>query len=142
MAKLKILIQQVFMISTGILLIEGINGAALHFMGKDYSFEWYEPFSIILLSILCAIPTLFFILNESGKQRNSILNIVLHCLSIWIITMIIGGIFEWYNTIYRFLAISIECISLYVLVWLTSLWFVRIEDRKINQALKDIQDEE
>lgn len=130
------------MISTGILFIEGINGTALHLMGKEFTFEWYEPFSILLLGVLCALPTMLFILGDCGRRRSFILNLVLHCISIWIITVIVGGIFGWYDTLCKLIIISAEYLAIYIFVWLTSIWFVRIEDRKINQALKDIQDEE
>lgn len=142
MAKLKLLLQQVFMISTGTLFIIGINGTALHFMGEKFIFEWYEPFSIILMGILCAIPTTIFILNDNSKQRSFVLRLILHCISIWIIIAVIGKTFGWYDTLCKLILVSAEYLAIYIFVWLTSIWFVRIEDRKINQALMNIQDEE
>lgn len=142
MIKLKILFQQVLMISTGILFIIGINGTRSYLTGSDFDFPWYYPFSIILLALLCALPTSFFILNDWGVHEHFILNLILHYLSIWIITSTIGWIFNWYSSWRQLLEITIEYSAIYLFVWVTTLWFIKVEDKKINQALKAIRDEE
>lgn len=141
MNQLKILFQQVLMISTGILFIVGINGLVSHLTGADFIFEWYYPFSIILLGLLCSLPTLLFIFNGVFK-KHSIWNLILHFLSEWLITVVIGWIFNWYATIKELLIITVEEIAVYTFVWVATIWILRMEDKKINQALKDIQDKE
>lgn len=142
MNNLKILFQQVFMISTGILFIIGIHGTIEHFTGGTFRFPWYYPFSFILTGFLSAVPTYLFILKEWGKQRRFPVNLLLHCLSIWGIVAGIGWVCGWYVTWKEFLLLSIEYIAVYIFVWVVSLWALMVEDKKINQALADIQDKE
>ena len=142
MEKFKILFQQVFTISTGILFIIGINGLISHLMGTNFNFAWYYPFSIIFLGFLCTLPTFLFLLSEWSRQNHFILNLSLHCLSIWAITSIAGWIFHWYSTLEQLLIFTIEYIVVYIFVWGASLLLLRAEDKKINQILTDIQDKE
>lgn len=142
MSNLKILFHQVCMISTGILFIIGINRTINHFTGGNFESLWYYPFSIILVGFLSALPTYLFVLKEWGKQKRFLVNLILHCLSIWVIVAIAGWIFKWYCTWKQLLILAIEYIVIYIFVWVGSWWSFLAEDKKINQALADIQDEE
>lgn len=142
MSNLKILFHQICMISTGILFIIGINWTVDHFTGENFEFPWYYPFSILLVAFLSALPTYLLILKEWGKQKRFLVNLIVHCLSIWAIVAAAGWIFKWYCTWKEFLLLAIEYIVVYIFVWVVSWWSFLAEDKKINQALKDIQDEE
>lgn len=142
MGKIKILFQQVCMISTGTLFVIGINGAVSCLTGESFDFPWYYPFSIILLGLLCALPTHFFILDKWGRAEGFVRNLILHWLSLWAVTAAVGWIFQWYSTLEELLVITVEYTVVYIFVWTASLWSLREEDRKINQAIMDIQDEE
>lgn len=141
MNQIKILFQQVLMISTGTLFLIGVQGLVSYLTGADFVFEWYYPFSIILLGILCSLPTTLFIFNGALKKHFA-WNLILHFLSIWVITALIGWVFNWYSLFGQFLSLTVKYILVYIFVWTATLWILRAEDRKINQALRDIQDEE
>lgn len=141
MNQLKILFQQVLMISTGTLFLIGIQGLVSHLTGTPFHFEWYYPFSIILLGLLCSLPTSLFIFNGALKNH-FIWNLILHFLSTWVIMALIGWIFHWYSTLRELLALTVEDIVVYTFVWAATLWILRTEDKKINRALQDIQDKE
>lgn len=141
MNRWKILFQQTLMISTGVLFLIGINGLVSYLTGTDFCFEWYYPFSIILLGLLCSPLTWLFILNGVFK-KHFIWNLILHFLSIWVIVVVIGWIFHWYSTLKQILQLSVQAIVVYIFVWVATLWILRTEDKKINQVLKDIQDKE
>lgn len=130
------------MITTGTLFITGINGVVSYVRGTEFFFPWYYPLSMILLGFLCALPTSVLILKEWGKHENFVMNLILHYLSIWAITSVIGWVFHWYSSWIQILWITIDYTIVYVFVWATTLWFWRAEDKKINQALKEIQDDE
>ena len=142
MSKLKILFHQVCMISAGILFIIGINGTVVHLKGKNFELLWYYPFSILLVAFLSALPTYLLILKEWGKQKRFLLNLILHCLSVWTIVAAAGWVFKWYCTWKQLLILAIEYIVIYIFVWVVSWWSFLAEDKKINRALADIQDEE
>lgn len=142
MYKLKILFQQVFMISTGILFMNGVCGAVSYMKGTEFFFPWYYPFSIILLGCLCTVPTSLFILHDWGKHGHFIVNLILHYLSVGMLTAIIGWIFHWYFSWFELLRVVIEFTAIYVFVWGTTIWLMKVDDKKINQALQEIQDDE
>ena len=142
MEKLKILFQQTLMISIGILFFTGINGLISHLAGTDFYYAWYYPLTIIFIGFLCALPTFLFIMSEWSGQRRFLSNLILHCLSVWVIVSIAGRILKWYFILKQFLMVTMEYILIYIFVWLASMWLIRAEDKIINQALTDIQDKE
>lgn len=142
MDKLKMIFQQTLMISTGILFVAGIEGVVSHLMGKSFALEWYAPFSMILTGFLCSLPTWLLILKEDSVKKRFIWNLILHCLALWAIVSIMGWIFRWYSRLGEYLFVAIGYFAVYVFVWVATIWLQRSEDNQINEALKNIQDEE
>lgn len=130
------------MISTGTLFVAGINGVKSYLTGTEFGFAWYYPFSIILLGILCAVPTALFILDAEGRKDITRCSLILHFLSEWAVTAMMGWVFRWYASSLQLLEISMDFVAVYIFVWTSTLWLFRQEDKKINRALKDIQDDE
>lgn len=143
MDKLKILFQQTLMISTGILFVIGVEGLVSHLTGRNFEIEWYYPFSIILTGVLCSIPSLLLMMwAEESSKRRFLLQVFLHCLVILAIVSIVGWIFNWYSTLVQYLVVVIAYFVVYVFVWVATIWIHKDEENKINNALKNIQDEE
>lgn len=143
MDKLKILFQQTLMISTGILFVIGVEGLVSHLTGRNFEIEWYYPFSIILTGVLCSIPSLLLMMwVEESSKRRFLLQVFLHCLVILAIVSIVGWIFNWYSTLVQYLVVVIAYFVVYVFVWVATIWIHKDEENKINNALKNIQDEE
>lgn len=143
MDKLKILFQQTLMISTAILFVIGVEGLVSHLTGRSFEIEWYYPFSIILTGVLCSIPTLLLVMGaEESSKRRFILQVFLHCLAILAIVSIVGWIFNWYSALVQYLVVVIAYFVVYVFVWVATIWLHKDEENKINNALKNIQDEE
>lgn len=140
MNKVKIIFIQTMMISTGMLLVLGIEGFIKHINGSDISFSWYYPISIIITGFLCALPTLLFYLNEDGSF--GIIKIIGHFILLLLIIIFCGKIFKWYKEADELISMVITYIVIYVSVWFATLWLMKIDDNKINNALKEIQDEE
>ena len=49
---------QSLVISTSILLLNGINAVVQHFAGNDITLQWYHPITIVLTGAICALPTI------------------------------------------------------------------------------------
>ena len=144
MKKWKIVFNQTLMISTGILFGLGVQALIARLFGKDTVIEWpwYIPLSIILTGFLCALATLFLIDREgeniaSGKGR-----ILLHFIFLLIVVAGCGWLFGWYTDLTEFIVIAVMYVVIYAFVWISSLWMAKTDEKKINEAIKDIQDEE
>ncbi len=140
MKKSKIIFEQTMMISTGIFFMIGIGGVVSHFTGSEFGLSWYHPLSIIFISFLCSFPTL--LLKESEGGKSSSLRIFLHFLSLLAIVSLAGRIFNWYTKFPGYLSLAVTFVIVYVFVWIASLWMGKVDENKINKALKDFHDEE
>ena len=53
-----------------------------------------------------------------------------------------GWLFGWYSNLTEFIVIAVMYVVIYAFVWISSLWMAKTDEKKINEAIKDIQDEE
>ena len=67
---------------------------------------------------------------------------MLHCILELGIISLAGWIFRWYTTGSEYLIVMIFYFLIYGFVWLATLWMQKMDEEKINQALREIQDEE
>ena len=132
------------MISTGILFVISIQAILIHFGGNDskFSLKWYHPISIILAGLLCSIPSLVFERYEQMEKGKFIGKLIVHCIFLYLIIVLMGYLFVWYDSVKGFAYVSAEYFVVYIFVWLSSIWMFKRDDNKINEALKDIRDDE
>ncbi|MCR5584281.1 MAG: DUF3021 domain-containing protein [Lachnospiraceae bacterium] len=144
MNKMKLVFSQTLMISTAILFGIGIQAAlAALFNKNDYIvWEWYIPFSIILTGFLCALPSVLITGYENLKKTMIRFRILLHIVSIWGMVSLSGYIFKWYTDLFGWIGVSIMYFFIYFFVWFGSWWLDKEDDKKINNALDDIRDDE
>ena len=144
MRKWKIIFTQTLMISTGILFGVGAQALISHLafgVGK-LSWPWYIPLSIILTGFLCALGTLL-LLEEEGRDLNcSKLRILLHFIFLFLVVAGCGYLFGWYETPAELAVIGAMYVLIYVFVWFGSLWVNKADEKKINEAISEIRDEE
>lgn len=140
MAKLKTITLQAFMINFFMVLFIGIECFIAYLLGDPINTQWYLPFSLILVSVLTAVPTLFLI--KDGEACFAPGRLVLHGLSCYAIVMLAGYIFKWYTSLLYFGITSVIFIVIYVLVWVGSNILFRNEAAKINEALSKTHDED
>ena len=74
----------------------------------------------------------------SGKHKM----VILYCLMEFGIVTLAGWIFRWYTTREGYLVVMLFYFLIYGFVWMASIWMQKVDEDKINQALKEIQDEE
>lgn len=144
MNKAKLVFNQTLMISTGILFGIGIQVSLNYFLHDNYSFswQWYIPLSIILTGFLCALASLFLVEDNDRKILSPALQIVFHCISVFAIVSVCGYLFHWYTDIREYIPIVIMYVIIYGFVWGASLWIGKTDEEMINDAIKDIRDEE
>ncbi len=141
--KLRLLFDQTMMVSTGILFLLGIEGVVCHFTGRGFEIYWYYPISIILSGFFCGLLTMLFWTEIMVSMGLGFwLRVVLHCILELGIISLAGWIFRWYTTGSEYLIVMIFYFLIYGFVWLATLWMQKMDEEKINQALREIQDEE
>ena len=139
---LKKLFVQSMAISTSILFLNGINAVIQHFRGTDLILQWYHPLTIVLVGILCAVPTILLRDSDTWDRKTFLLRVSLHCLALYAVIAGAGYLFRWYIDAESFLSVSVIFFLVYAFVWVSSLWLDKQDEKKINRALEAIRDEE
>ncbi len=144
MNKLKLVFNQTMMVSSAILFGLGLEALITHFMGDDKYFEWqwYIPLSIITTGFLSSVPSILLVDNEKLSKRQAYVRVILHFFCVWGIVMGCATVFDWYDTVAGFLIISLMYVLIYFFVWAASWWLMKSDEKKINEALEGIRDEE
>ena len=142
MKKLKFLFQQTLLISFGILFGIGIEGMICTWLQEQFIIEWYVPFSIIITSILCSIPTLFLVDNENMKKSTYYVCLICHTVALFIIVAIMGFLFKWYTSMKGFIFVVIIFVFVYAFVGIGLRLLSKKDEKQINAVLKGYSDEE
>lgn len=130
------------MISCGILVAITIEAFVGHLVGDEINLNWILLASIIVTGILCSVPTVLLLCEPDIPKNRYIIRIIIHFLCNYAIVCGLGYLFKWYTVLSGFLLLSGVFVLIYIFVWCGSLWTMRGEDRKINDALTEIRDEE
>lgn len=144
MKKIKLILNQTMIISTAILFGIGVRTTISH-LASDYEtmrWPWYVPISIVLTGFICSVPTLFLYGFDGLSKKAIWAKIVVHFFLVGAIVSGCGKVFGWYDNFKDYLLILIMYILIYVFVWSFSGWIAKTDEKKINEAIKDIQDEE
>lgn len=142
MKKLKILFQQAMTISTGILLGISLEGFFAERQGYEFVLGWEDLLMIVVTGLICAIPSLIWLTEEEMTRGQFIIRLIGHCLLLYGIVAGIGYVAHWYSEPKEFAFVSVIYFLVYLFVWLVSYWNGWRNQERINQALKDIQDQE
>ena len=133
------------MISTAILFGLGIEELIEYISSADelMRWQWYIPLSIIFTGFLCALASLVLVDEDSSlKQVNMKLKIFVHFIALFAVVSGCGYIFNWYSGIRQLIPITIIYVLTYGFVWASTMWIFKTDEKKINEAIKDIRDEE
>ena len=144
MRKWKLILSQTLMISTGILFGVGVQALIQHLNTgiKNLEWQWYIPLSIILTGFLCDLATLFLLEDEGRSVSQSRIRIVLHFIFLFLVVAGCGYLFGWYDNAAGLAVIGGMYVLIYGFVWVGSLWMGKADEKKINEAINEIRDEE
>lgn len=142
MNKLKLLFQQTILLSTAILFVIGVEGLAAHFIGWDFELDWYYPACIIFTGFLCSLLTVLIFRDEYTSKRRFIFHVILHCLSEFVVVSVAGFWFHWYDSLSKYWILVIQYFTVYFFAWAATLWVRKVDENRINEVLKKIQDDE
>ena len=144
MNKAKIIFNQTLMVSTGILFCMGVRSAVLSILsGRDnIGWQWYIPLSIIFVGFLCALASLLLYDDGAGSGWAIRIRVIIHFILVFGIVSLSGYLFRWYANAFEYLIIVIMYILIYAFVWISTAWMLKADEKKINDAIDQIRDDE
>ena len=144
MNKCRLIFTQTMMISTGILFGVGVQALIGHLTAgtESLAWPWYTPLSVIFTGFLCALGTLLLQEKDGEKISRSVLRIVLHFLFLFLVVAGCGYVFGWYDTAEGLAVIGGMYVLIDGFVWAGSVWIGKTDEKKINEAIDGIRDEE
>ena len=144
MQKVKTIFSQTLMISTAILFGIGMLMLVQHFsLGvQTFSFQWGDPLSICLTGFLSSLPTYFLLDMDSLKKREVWIRMGIHFVSVLGIVVLCASLFHWFGQIINLRIICLMYSLIYLFVWCATAWMAKVDEIKINGAIKDLQDAE
>lgn len=139
--KVKIILGQTMLVSFLVVAEMALQGIFGHASGAEYSFEWYMPASVIVISFLSSVPTLLLYIGTSSRLKLIAL-VAVHYLLVMAIVLVGGYFVRWYSGVEGFLIVFAACTIIYVIVWVVTTLMFRHDAKAINTALGDVRDEE
>ena len=140
MKKVKLILEQTFMLSFLMQVVVSLESLYSRIMGEPIVFDWYIPLSIVLASFLCSLPTLILMSERERPLRRLLPRF--HCILLYALVMGMGYLFHWYSTFTYFIVTTISYFVIYALVWTFSVFLKKYDEKLINDALLAIQDED
>ena len=144
MQKVKTIFSQTLMISTAILFGIGMLMLMQHFsLGvQTFSFQWSDPLSICLTGFLSSLPTYFLLDMDNLKKSEVWIRMGIHFVSVLGIVVLCASLFHWFGQIINLRIICLMYSLIYLFVWCATAWMAKVDEIKINGAIKDLQDAE
>jgi uncharacterized membrane protein YphA (DoxX/SURF4 family) len=68
--------------------------------------------------------------------------VVIHFICIFAAVSLFGLLFGWYTDLAGFLVIAVMIVIIYAFTWVATYWLLKSDENKINDALKDVRDDE
>jgi len=121
-----------------------VRAAILRIMSGELIIEWqwYIPLSVIVTGLLCSVPTLLLLEDDRLSSNHIKMRICLHFVLLWGVVSLCGYLFQWYYNFGQYISIVIIYVLIYGFVWGATLWVTKADENRINEAIKEIQDEE
>ena len=144
MQKVKTIFSQTLMISTAILFGIGMLMLIQHFLlgVQTFSFQWSDPLSICLTGFLSSLPTYFLLDLDNLKKSEVRIRMGIHFVSVLGIVVLCASLFHWFGQIINLRIICLMYSLIYLFVWCATAWIAKVDEIKINGAIKDMQDSE
>ncbi len=142
MKKLKIVMEQTMLVSFLVLCVVSLNGL-LVMRKNEWSFDWYTPGSILVVSFLCSLVTVLLLYND--KELSALMHnlmTLLHFVLMYIIIIVFGHLCNWYTTMHGFAFISVIFVVVYAAAWVGTGIMFRHDEKLISDALESVRDKE
>jgi len=144
MSRGKLVFNQTLMISTAILFGLGVQATLGHIMGGESTivWQWYIPLSVIITGFLCSVPSLLLLEDDKLSSKHIKMRVFMHFVLLWGVVSLCGYLFQWYSNVSQYIPFAIIYVLIYGFVWVATLWIAKSDENRINEAIKEIRDDE
>lgn len=134
--RIKMLFEQVLLVSFLINLAVGIEGVYFWIKDGEFYYRAILPFSVIIGSILTCLPSGLIYTEEVVKPAVRSIRIALHAVITCAVIMLTGYVFKWYTNFNEALYVFVAFVVIYILVWIVMYWLGKSDEKAINNALE------
>lgn len=143
MERMKLFIQTTLLVSFLTLFSFSLRVVSYYIKNGDFfTFEGWQILALMLLGVLTAIPTSLLLITKDTEHVRWNLRKAIHLIICCALVMVFGNIFGWYEGTAGAVAMFINFIVVYALVWIGNYFLGKHEENRINEVLKTIKDEE
>lgn len=95
---------------------------------------------IAIISILCALSSIFLFPDKDISKKELIIRTVLHLLSVYIIVIGFGALWKWLdlNNITTVILMALFIFFVYIIVWIIILIYEKHTSEQLNKKLREI----
>ena len=135
---IKMVITHFFVITVSVLFVESV----LNLFLNDIDYDAYYPWKVMLTGFVGAIPSFLFYFKKEPTKKQFLIRIIIHFILIETSIMLLGILFDWYNTFWGGLIIFAAIFLVYAFVWFFSIRMNTSMADDINSALEKINRDE
>lgn len=95
---------------------------------------------IAIISILCALSSIFLFPDKDISKKELIIRTVLHLLSVYIIVIGFGVLWKWLDlsNIITVILMALFILFVYIIVWIIILIYEKHTSEQLNKKLREI----
>lgn len=95
---------------------------------------------IAVISILCALSSIFLFPDKDISKKELIIRTVLHLLSVYIIVIGFGALWKWLDlsNITTVILMALFILFVYIIVWIIILIYEKHTSEQLNKKLREI----
>lgn len=127
-----------FIITTLVLFVDGIG----HILEGAKTIRVYEPFVILGVGFISALPSLLFYFKKEPSKLQFVLRFVFHFIIVEAVVLTSGYYVRWYSDLISGVVMFFTILAIYLFVCIFTFINGKSTANSINEALDKIRDEE
>lgn len=140
--RIRVLFVETLVITTGMLFGIGVEGIIFRLIGKSFVLSWYQPMAIFLTAFVSSIVSVVVFADEPKTRGKAITRMVLHFILLFFVISLAGYAFDWFSSVGMYIGMALIYCFVYIFSWVSNMYILKKDAQEINEALKDIRDDE
>ncbi|MCQ2520619.1 MAG: DUF3021 domain-containing protein [Lachnospiraceae bacterium] len=140
--RIRVLFVETLVITTGMLFGIGVEGIIFRLIGKSFVLSWYQPMAIFLTAFVSSIVSVVVFADEPKTRGRAITRMALHFILLFLVISLAGYVFDWFSSVGMYIGMALIYCFVYIFSWVSNMYILKKDAQEINEALKDIRDDE